>query len=139
MEKINLNDLKKAWENLSKTVDLSPIRTEKQYKKMVHLADMLSDVISSSKKHSLLDLFELVSELIRTYEYEHFPVQDIKPEAVLAFLMEEHQIKQSDLPEVGNQSVISQILSGARQLNVRQINALAKRFKVPAGVFFERA
>jgi len=136
---MNLNDLKKAWENLSKTVDLSPIRTEKQYKKMVQLADILSDVVASSKKHSLLDLFELVSELIRTYEYEHFPVHDTKPEALLAFLMEEHQLKQSDLPEVGNQSVISQILSGARQLNVRQINALAKRFKVPAGVFFERA
>lgn len=136
---MNLNDLKKAWENLSKTVDLSPIRTEKQYKKMVQLADMLSEVVASSKKHSLLDLFELVSELIRTYEYEHFPVHDAKPEALLAFLMQEHQLKQSDLPEVGNQSVISQILSGARQLNVRQINALAKRFKVPAGVFFERA
>jgi HTH-type transcriptional regulator/antitoxin HigA len=136
---MNLNDLKKAWENLSKTVDLSPIRTEKQYKKMVQLADILSEVVASSKKHSLLDLFELVSELIRTYEYEHFPVHDTKPEALLAFLMEEHQLKQSDLPEVGNQSVISQILSGARQLNVRQINALAKRFKVPAGVFFERA
>ena len=136
MEKINLNDLKKAWENLSKTVDLSPIRTEKQYKKMVQLADMLSDVVASSKKHALLDLFELVSELIRTYEYEHFRAPDAKPEALLAFLMEEHQLKQSDLPEVGNQSVISQILSGDRQLNVRQINALAKRFKVPAGVFF---
>lgn len=32
----------------------------------------------------------------------------------------------------------SQILSGARELNVRQINSLAKRFKVPEGVFFER-
>ncbi|QWD64340.1 type II toxin-antitoxin system HigA family antitoxin [Polynucleobacter sp. MWH-UH2A] len=136
---MNLNDLKKAWENLSKTVNLSPIRTEKQYKKMVQLADMLSDVIASSKKHSLLDLFELVSELIRAYEHEHFPVKDAKPQDILAFLMQEHHLKQSDLPEVGNQSVISQILAGARQLNVRQINALAKRFKVSAGVFFERA
>jgi HTH-type transcriptional regulator / antitoxin HigA len=139
VEKMNLNDLKKAWENLAKTVDLSPIRNERQYKKMVQLADMLSEVVASSKKHPLIDLFELVSELIRTYEYEHFPSPDAKPRAVLAFLMEQHQLKQSDLPEVGNQSVISQILSGARELNVRQINALAKRFQIPAGVFFERA
>ena len=33
MEKMNLNDLQKAWESLSKTVDLSPIRSDKQYKK----------------------------------------------------------------------------------------------------------
>jgi HTH-type transcriptional regulator/antitoxin HigA len=139
VEKMNLNDLQKAWEALEKTVDLSPIHSEKQYRKMVELADMLSDVIGSSKKHSLLNLFELTSELIRAYDLEHFDVPDTEPQEILSFLMEEHGLKQSDLPEVGNQSVISQILSGARELNVRQINALAKRFNVPAGVFFERA
>ena len=136
---MNLNDLQKAWEALSKNVDLSPIHSDRQYRKMVELADMLSDVIGSSKKHPLLDLFELVSELIRAYDLEHFDVPDAKPQVLLSFLMEQHNLKQSDLPEVGNQSVVSQILSGARQLNVRQINSLAKRFKVPAGVFFERA
>lgn len=117
----------------------SIIHSERQYRKMVELADMLSDVIGSSRKHPLLDLFELVSELIRAYDLEHFDVPDAKPQALLSFLMEQHNLKQSNLPEVGNQSVVSQILSGARQLNVRQINSLAKRFKVPAGVFFERA
>jgi HTH-type transcriptional regulator / antitoxin HigA len=136
---MNLNDLQKAWEALEKTIDISPIHSEKQYRKMVELADMLSDVIGPSKKHPLLNLFELTSELIRAYDLEHFNVPDAKPQALLSFLMEEHGLKQSDLPEVGNQSVISQILSGARELNVRQINSLAKRFKVPAGVFFERA
>jgi HTH-type transcriptional regulator/antitoxin HigA len=106
---------------------------------MVELADMLSDIIGSSKKHPLLNLFELASELIRAYDLEHFDVPDAKPQELLSFLMEQHGLKQSDLPEVGNQSVVSQILSGARELNVRQINSLAKRFKVPAGVFFERA
>jgi HTH-type transcriptional regulator/antitoxin HigA len=139
VEKMNLNDLQKAWEALSKTVDLSPIHSEKQYQKMVGLADLLTDVIGTSKKHPLLDLLELASELIRAYDLEHYDVPDVKPQAVLSFLMEQHELKQSDLPEVGNQSVVSQILSGTRQLNVRQINSLAKRFKIPAGVFFERA
>jgi HTH-type transcriptional regulator/antitoxin HigA len=106
---------------------------------MVQLADMLSDFIGPAKRHPLLDLFELASELIRTYEHEHFSAPDAKPQALLAYLMKQHQLKQSELPEVGNQSVISQILSGTRQLNVIQINSLAKRFKVPAGVFLERA
>ena len=106
---------------------------------MVERADLLSDVIGSSKKHFLLNFFELTSELIRAYDLERFDVPDIKPWELLSFLMEEHGLKQSDLPELGNQSVVSQILSGTRDLNVRQINSLAKRFKVPAGVFFERA
>ena len=112
---------------------------EKHYRKMVERADLLSDVIGSSKKHPLLNLFELTSELIRAYDLELFDVPDTKPWELLSFLMEEHGLKQSDLPELGNQSVVSQILSGTRDLNVRQINSLAKRFKVPAGVFFERA
>jgi HTH-type transcriptional regulator / antitoxin HigA len=137
--KMNINDLQKAWVALSKTINLSPIRSDKQYQKMVLLADMLTDVIGSTKKHPLLDLLEIVSELIRNYDLQHFNVPDSNPKDILVFLMEEHQLKQTDLPEVGNQSVVSQILSGARQLNVRQINSLAKSFQVPVGVFFERA
>ncbi len=50
---MNVNDLQKAWVALSKTVNLSPIRSDKQYQKMVLLADMLTDVIGSAKTSSL--------------------------------------------------------------------------------------
>jgi HTH-type transcriptional regulator/antitoxin HigA len=53
------------------------------------------------------------------------------PATVLASLMEEHGLKQSDLPEVGAQSVVSAVLAGKRQLNLRQVKALARRFGVP--------
>jgi HTH-type transcriptional regulator/antitoxin HigA len=49
--------------------------------------------------------------------------------------MEERGLKQSDLSEIGTQGVISEILSGKRQLNVRQIKMLSKRFKVSPAVF----
>ena len=39
------------------------------------------------------------------------------------------------LPGVGTQSVVSEILSGKRQLNVRQIRWLADHFKVPVEMF----
>ena len=41
----------------------------------------------------------------------------------------------SDLPEPGYQGLVSEVLSDKHQLNVRQINALAERFGVSAGVF----
>jgi HTH-type transcriptional regulator/antitoxin HigA len=49
--------------------------------------------------------------------------------------MAQQSLRQSDLPEVGPQSVVSEVLRGKRQLNVRQISRLAKRFKLPAEVF----
>jgi HTH-type transcriptional regulator/antitoxin HigA len=36
---------------------------------------------------------------------------------MLQFLMKEHDVTQSDLTEVGSQRVVSEILSGKRQLN----------------------
>ena len=49
--------------------------------------------------------------------------------------MEEHGLTQSDLAEIGSQGVVSEILSGKRELNVRQIRALAERFHVSPAVF----
>jgi HTH-type transcriptional regulator/antitoxin HigA len=45
--------------------------------------------------------------------------------------MEQHGLRQCDLPEVGVQSVVSEVLTGKRQLNLRQVQALALRFGVP--------
>jgi HTH-type transcriptional regulator/antitoxin HigA len=49
--------------------------------------------------------------------------------------MEEHDLTQSDLPEIGSQGVVSEILAGKRDLNVRQIAQLAERFGVSPVVF----
>jgi HTH-type transcriptional regulator/antitoxin HigA len=54
---------------------------------------------------------------------------------VLRFLMEEHGLTQSDLPEIGSQGAVSDILRGKRELNVRQIRALPMRFQVSPAVF----
>jgi HTH-type transcriptional regulator/antitoxin HigA len=135
---MNLNDLQQAWQQLNQTAHIAPIRDEAHYDKMVQLADTLVEAIGNAKQHPLLDLFDLVSELIRAYDAEHYVVPDASPRNVLRFLMEQHGLSQSDLPEVGNQSVISMLLSGGRQLNVRQIQSLSARFHVPPGVFLEQ-
>lgn len=51
-------------------------------------------------------------------------------------LMEEHGLTQSDLPEIGSQGVVSELLRAKRELNVRQIRALSQRFSVSPAVFF---
>jgi HTH-type transcriptional regulator / antitoxin HigA len=40
------------------------------------------------------------------------------------------------LPEVGSQGVVSEVLKGKRELNIRQVRALAQRFHVSPAVFF---
>lgn len=59
------------------------------------------------------------------------------PIETLSFLMKEHDIKQTDLAEVGSQGVVSEILTGKRHLNIRQIKELSSRFNVSPLVFIQ--
>jgi len=78
---------------------------------------------------------DTLGTLIHAYEEEHHPIPESSGADVLRFLMEEHGLTQSDLPEIGSQGVVSEILRGKRELNVRQIRALATRFHVSPAVF----
>ncbi len=135
---MNMNELQQAWQQLNQSASIAPIRDEGHYSELVQLADSLVNAIGGAEVHPLLDLLDLVSELIRAYDAEHYVVPDASPRKVLRFLMEQHNLSQADLPEVGNQSVISMLLSGSRQLNIRQIQALSARFHVPPSVFLEK-
>ena len=55
----------------------------------------------------------------------------------MRFLMEQHGLKQKDLADVfGAQSIVSEVLSGKRELNKQQIRRLSERFHVSPEVFF---
>ena len=54
---------------------------------------------------------------------------------MLKELMREHGLKQADLSEIGSQGVVSEILCGKRELNLRQVKLLGKRFSVSPSVF----
>ena len=51
--------------------------------------------------------------------------------------MESHKLNQSNLHEIGSQGVVSEILNGMRELNLRQIKMLAKFFKVTPATFID--
>jgi len=77
----------------------------------------------------------MIEKLIEHYERETFRSEST-PQDTLAFLMEQHGLSQSDIAEdLGGQPNVSNVLSGKRQLNVRQIRRLASRFHVNPAVF----
>jgi len=63
------------------------------------------------------------------------PVPETTGIEALKFLMEQHGLKQGDLEEIGSQGVVSEILTVKRELNVRQVRALSKRFGVSTATF----
>jgi HTH-type transcriptional regulator / antitoxin HigA len=101
----------------------------------VELLNRLLDEVGSVEEHPLYTLLGTLGTLIHAYEEEHHRIPECSGTDILRFLMEEHALTQSDLPEIGSQGVISDILRGKRELNVRQIRALAMRFHVSPAVF----
>ena len=109
---------------------------EDDYNALVAALDELLHETGDDENHPLAGLVSSMGDLIEAYDEAQRPLPKVGGTEVLRYLMQEHQLSQSDLPEIGAQSVVSEILSGRRQLNVRHIRALAERFHVPADVFF---
>ena len=126
-------ELQVHWTNIA---PLLTVRNEREYNAAVKRLNELLDEIGDNEKHPLYSLLDTLGTLIHAYEEEeHYQIPEVNGVDVLRFLMEEHGLTQSDLPEVGTQGVVSEILNGKRELNVRQVRALSKRFKVSSAVF----
>ena len=114
---------------------LLTIRDEREYDLAVERLNSLLDEIGTDERHPLYGLLDTLGTLIRVYEEEHYSIPQISGAEMVRHFMEEYDLAQSDLPEVGSQGVVSEVLNGKRELNVRQIRALAKRFRVSPAVF----
>jgi HTH-type transcriptional regulator/antitoxin HigA len=126
----------KAIQNHWATIrPLLTIRNEREYEQAIKRLNNLLDEIGTDERHPLYELLDTLGTLIHAYEERHHPVPDSSGADMVRFFMDEHGLAQSDLPELGSQGVVSEILNGKRELNVRQIRTLAKRFGVSPAVF----
>ena len=135
MDRSVIEEITSHFKALSSIVPLHTISSERDYDKAVATLNQLLDAGAANEKHPLADLVNTLGALIGEYDNVHYPMHDVSPLAMLRFLMDQHQLTQSDLSEIGTQGVVSEILSGKRELNVRQIKALAERFHVATSVF----
>ena len=130
-----LERLSAAWTPISEV--LSVPHTEAEYSRIGALLDLVVDEVGEHESHPLASMMETLGALVDAYEREHVRELPSSPVAVLRLLMDEHGLNQSDLPEVGSQGVVSEILHGRRQINVRQVRSLSERFGVSPAVFVE--
>jgi len=135
MGALSIREITEHYLALNANVPLRPIRNRNDYARAVDAMNALLDAGAADESHPLADLAATLGELIGDYDDRQFPVPDPSGAEVLRFLMQQHGLQQSDLPEVGSQGVVSEILRGKRALNLRQVRALAERFHVGPGAF----
>ncbi len=114
---------------------LSVPHSDAEYENRVSFLDDLIDEIGENENHPLASLMEVLGDFIEIYEKRTVPPVHGLPGEVLRYLMNEHGLKQSDLPEIGSQGVVSEVLNEKRSLNIRQVKALSAKFQVSPQVF----
>lgn len=132
---IDMNRLLPAWEQFRSETDIAPIRDESHYERMTVMLEALLDEVASDEQHPAMGLVDIIGDLIEDYETEHHLVPEGTGVQALKFLMEQHGLKQGDLSEIGSQGVISEIIAGKREMNIRQIRKLSERFGVSPATF----
>lgn len=130
-----LENIANVWPTIKNIFSVP--HTESEYNNLVALLDNLIDEVGENEKHPLSSLMETVGSLIESYEDNNYQANLGSPIETLSFLMKEHGIKQTELIEIGSQGVVSEILSGKRSLNIRQIKELSSRFNVSPLVFIQ--
>jgi len=80
-------------------------------------------------------LLDTLGTLVHDYEQRHYPKPVNLGTNVLKFLMEEHELRVNDFPELGPPQAMQDLLAGKRELSVRDIQLLAKRFGVAPATF----
>lgn len=130
---MNVTELLAPWAAINAALGLSaPVRDDAHYTELLAFMEDCFERFGADEGHPVFALVGMVAARVRDYEARVHPWPDAStPATRLAFLMDQHGLRQCDLPELGAQSVVSEVLSGKRLLNLRQAKALARRFSVP--------
>lgn len=114
---------------------LQPARNEQEYSDLVEALDAALDAGGADQAHPLARLADYLGELVAEYEAKDEMPPAATGAEVLRHLVQRDGLRQSDLPELGSQGVVSELLSGRREFNARQAKTMAARFHVSAALF----
>ena len=113
------------------------IQTEEENEKALEFAGRLMKKGEGKRSPEEERLLSLLVTLIEDFEEKTYPMgQTSNPAVALRELMNEHELKQTDMVEIfGSQGVVSQVLNGKREISKAQARKLSKRFRLPIDVF----
>lgn len=116
----------------------SAISSEKELERLTEEVDrlMTKGIKQGELSPEEESLLELLAILVEAYEDEHYPIPDVPPNEILKFLMEENDLKQSDLLHIfGSSGIASEVVNGKRSISKAQAKKLAEHFKVSVELF----
>lgn len=123
---------------------LMNIDTEEQYNAALETLECAFESASDTLDDPLNPLIDMLSLAIKRYESRSEPLLAFVGEAesipvdiaLLRTLMKQYHLTGSDLPEVGDKTMVSKVLNGKRTLSRKAIEGLSERFNLRPAMFF---
>lgn len=135
-EHIDVEGLLEAWKIFQQRTGISPIRDESHYDYMTVLLGILWDRTKGDERSPLSELCDLVGAVVHQYESCHHKMAEASGVDALRFLMQELNLGPADLPEIGRERDVLELLEGHRQLTRADALSLAKRFNISPSTFY---
>jgi HTH-type transcriptional regulator/antitoxin HigA len=121
---------------LLKSFPPRPINSEEEVLATQKVIDSLIDKGELTRDEQ--DYLNVLGTLVYEYEEKHYPIPDIHGIELLKALIIEFELPQKDLiPIFKTEFILSEILSGQRNLTVNDISNLANLFHISPAAFFE--
>jgi HTH-type transcriptional regulator/antitoxin HigA len=135
MEAMSTTAVRSEYATLLASVLPSVIRNEAENERCIRALEEL-DRKSSRLSAAERRLADLLTLLIEDFEDRQYALKPADPLTVLEELMAANGLKQKDLLDIFvTPSIVSEVLSGKRQLTTEHIRRLSRRFHVSPEVF----
>lgn len=123
---------------------LVDIQTDKQYAEALETLEQILESATDTPDDPLNPLIDMLSHAIERYEARDDELSRFIEEAdstdvdvaLIRTLMRQHKLTGSDLPEIGDKTMVSRVLSGKRVMSRQAIERLSERFGLRPGMFF---
>lgn len=120
------------------------IETDEQYEATLETLEQVLESASDTLGDPMNPLIDMLSHAIERYESQDEELVAFIEEAnslpadiaLLRTLMSQHHLTGSDLPEIGDKTMVSKVLNGKRVLSRQAIEKLSERFNLRPSMFF---
>lgn len=121
------------------------IGNEEQYEATLNELEMVLETSSDTVNDPLNPLIDMLSHAIEEYEMKDSDLTSFIKKAtnipidiaLIKALMNSYNLTGSDLPEIGEKTLVSKVLNGKRTLTRSAIERLSQRFELRPSMFFE--
>jgi HTH-type transcriptional regulator/antitoxin HigA len=124
-----------AYQALVASFAPRPIHQEKQLTETMARIDEL--LTKSRRTAAEDDYLVLLSDVVEDWESRHVVIPEVHGVELVKALLDDRNLRQHDLVGIfGTDSIVSEVLSGKRELQRKHIEQLARFFKVSPAAFF---